>query len=142
MAPSLMLNFPTDSLGIPSGLLHALSIPPRHSTISRHTSTIPHHHHHPVEPSAHLFLQPLNPHTHLPPHPILSHTRPSTAANSRSTHSSPAHPSAPNGSNYRRPHPWPLRIHIAHRLGFPPCSARSRRLCRRRFAPTRGLWLL
>ena len=78
--------------------------------------------------------------THLlfpPPLP----SNPSTSANSHSTHSSPTHPSAPTGSNNHPLRPSPSQTRTARRLRSHPCSARSRRLCRRRFGPRRGLLL-
>lgn len=63
------------------------------------------------------------------------------APDSRSTHSSTAHPSAPAYSDCRPPPPSPSQSHTARRPGSRPCSGRCRPPCRRRSARRRGLWL-
>lgn len=142
MACPLMLIISNDGFAVRTCCCMAYLPFPTHSIMSHSSPIITLSNHQPTNPSPPPlhFLTLILTHTHTHISPFRKH--PPTAANFHSTHSSPARPAAPTDSNCRRPRPWPSRTRTARRLGSPPCSGRSRRPCRRRFAPRRDLWLL
>ena len=64
-----------------------------------------------------------------------------TVSGFHSTHSSRSHPAVPADSCYHRSLLSTLRIRTRHKLGFRPCSDRSRLPCQRRSGRRRGLSL-